>query len=149
MIGRFPLLRRMCCHALLCTFASMNPCQKGIRNRTGPAEPNRTEPINSGTGRNQTRNRTKPNRTEPVPSCLVRQFPPHKTFYTSRRRENMVGVNMAFHCAICECFEGAMLEPCLLQPCIYVAGLPAAWRHADLSGADPPGACPCKIPLRQ
>ena len=45
----------------------------------------------------------------------------------SRRRENMVGVNMvgvnmAFHDAICECFEGAMLEPCLLKPWFHVAG---------------------------
>ena len=44
-----------------------------------------------------------------------------------RRREhmvgvNMVGVNMAFHDAICECFEGTMLEPCLLKPCVHVAG---------------------------
>ena len=34
----------------------------------------------------------------------------------------MVGVNMAFHDAICECFEGTMLEPCLLKPCFHVAG---------------------------
>ena len=33
----------------------------------------------------------------------------------------MVGVNMAVHDAICECFEGAMLEPCLLKPCFHVA----------------------------
>ena len=44
-----------------------------------------------------------------------------------RRREhmvgvNMVGVNMAFHDAICECFEGTMLEPCLLKPCVQMAG---------------------------
>ena len=39
--------------------------QEGIRNRTEPAEPNRTEPFNSGTGRNRTRNRTEANRTEP------------------------------------------------------------------------------------
>ena len=24
---------------------------------------------------------------------------------------------------ICMCFEGIMLEPCLLQPCFHVAGL--------------------------
>ena len=30
----------------------------------------------------------------------------------------MVGVNMAFHDAICECFEGTMLEPCF-----HVAGI--------------------------
>ena len=71
---------------------------------------------------------------------------PHTTYYTrpsspssgrtswpapigrSRRRENMVGVNMALaefvkfkhglykSCGI-ECVEGIMLEPCLLQPC--------------------------------
>ena len=41
---------------------------------------------------------------------------------TSRRRENLVGVNMAFHGAICELFEGATLEPCLLKPCFHVAG---------------------------
>ena len=34
----------------------------------------------------------------------------------------MVGVNMAFHDAICECFEGTMLEPRLLKPCFHVAG---------------------------
>ena len=39
--------------------------QEGIRNRTEPAKPNRTEPLNSGTGRNRTRTRTEPNRTEP------------------------------------------------------------------------------------
>ena len=51
----------------------------------------------------------------------------------SRRRENMVGVNMVLaefvkfkhglykSCGI-ECFEGIMLEPCLLQPCFHVAG---------------------------
>ena len=49
----------------------------------------------------------------------------------SRRRENMVGVNMILaesvfkhglyeSCGI-ECFEGIMLEPCLLQPCFQVA----------------------------
>ena len=27
--------------------------------------------------------------------------------------------------AICECFDGIMLEPCLLQPCFHVAGFPA------------------------
>ena len=37
------------------------------------------------------------------------------------RRENMVGVDMV-HDAICECFEGTMLEPCLLKPCFHVAG---------------------------
>ena len=37
----------------------------------------------------------------------------------------MVGVNMALHDAICECFEGAMLEPCLLKPCFHVAGTSA------------------------
>ena len=26
------------------------------------------------------------------------------------------------HDAVCECFEGIMLEPCLLQPCFHVAG---------------------------
>ena len=46
-----------------------------------------------------------------------------------RRRENMVGVNMvgvhmAFHDAIFECFEGTMLEPCLLKAYFHVAG---AW----------------------
>ena len=46
----------------------------------------------------------------------------------------MVGVNMVLaefiefkhglhkSCGI-ECFEGVMLEPCLLQPCVHVAGL--------------------------
>ena len=36
---------------------------------------------------------------------------------------NMVGVNMAFHDATCEFFEGTKLEPCLLKPCFHVAGL--------------------------
>ena len=35
----------------------------------------------------------------------------------SRPRENMVRVNIVFHDATCECFEGNMLEPCVLQPC--------------------------------
>ena len=34
----------------------------------------------------------------------------------------MVGVNNVVHDAICECFEGIMLEPCLFQPCFHVAG---------------------------
>ena len=34
---------------------------------------------------------------------------------------NMVGVNNVVHDAIRECFEGIMLEPCLLQPCVHVA----------------------------
>ena len=50
-----------------------------------------------------------------------------------RRRLNMVGVNMVLaefvkfkhglykSCGM-ECFEGIMLEPCLLQPCVHVAG---------------------------
>ena len=42
---------------------SSHNLQEGIRNRTEPAEPNRTEPFNSGTGRNLTRKRS-----EPVPS---------------------------------------------------------------------------------
>ena len=29
---------------------------------------------------------------------------------------------MVVHDAICECFEGAMLEACLLKPCFHVAG---------------------------
>ena len=39
---------------------------------------------------------------------------------------NMVGVRKhvwskhGFHDAICERFEGAMLEPCSLKPCMYV-----------------------------
>ena len=33
----------------------------------------------------------------------------------------MVGVNNVVHDAICECFEGIMLEPCLLHPCFHVA----------------------------
>ena len=36
-----------------------------MRNRTEPAEPNRTEPFNSGTRRNRMQNPTEPNRTEP------------------------------------------------------------------------------------
>ena len=51
----------------------------------------------------------------------------------SRRRVNMAGVSMVLAefvqfkhglCKSCgvECFEGIMLEPCLLQPCFHVAG---------------------------
>ena len=55
-----------------------------------------------------------------------------------RRRENMVGVNMVLAeynriqtrsswiyllLAICECFDGILLKPCLLQPCFHVAGM--------------------------
>ena len=42
---------------------------------------------------------------------------------TLGRRENMVRVNMVFHDAICECFEGAMLESCLLKSCFHVRTL--------------------------
>ena len=52
--------------------------QEGIRNRTEPAEPYRTEPFTSGTGRNRTRNRTEPNRTEPL--CVRKtQAEPRRT----------------------------------------------------------------------
>ena len=49
-------------------------------------------------------------------------------FMHIRRRGNMVGVNMvgvnvAFHDAICGCSEGAMREPCLPKPCFHVAGV--------------------------
>ena len=63
-----------------------------------------------------------------------------------RRRENMVGVNMvgvnmAFHDAVCERFEGAMLEPCLLKPCFHVAGFRSSPRTgsilSDFRGFDP------------
>ena len=55
----------------------------------------------------------------------------------------MVGVNMVLaefvkfkhglykSCGI-ECFEGIMLEPCLLQPCFHVAGLRT--RESDCTG---------------
>ena len=42
---------------------------------------------------------------------------------------NMVGVNMAIHDAICECFEGTVLEPCLLRPCVHVASNSASSYH--------------------
>ena len=72
-------------------------------------------------------------------------------FQTFRPRENMVGVNMVLaesvkfkhglykSCGI-ECFEGIMLEPCLLQPCFHVAGSPGrdmylrAWSRGDNCG---------------
>ena len=49
-----------------------------------------------------------------------------------RRHENMVGVNMVlaefvkfkyglYNSCDVECYEGIMLEPCLLQPCFHVA----------------------------
>ena len=59
---------------------------------------------------------------------------------SSGRRVNMVGVNMVLaefakfkhglykSCGV-ECFEGIMLEPCLLQPCLHVAGPPLARRR--------------------
>ena len=57
--------------------------------------------------------------------------------HLNRRRENMVGVNMVLAEFIkfnrglykswgVKCFEGIMLEPCLLQPCFHVAGLEGA-----------------------
>ena len=45
--------------------ARRQAAREGVRDRTEPAEPNRSESINSGTGRNRTRNRTEPNRTGP------------------------------------------------------------------------------------
>ena len=53
-------------------------CQEGIGNRTEPAEPNRTEPFHSGTGRNRTRKRTEANRTEPR-RVLKAQAEPRRT----------------------------------------------------------------------
>ena len=47
----------------------------------------------------------------------------------------MVGVNMASQDAICECFEGTLLEPYLLKPCFHVAGLRAASRSLVAGGA--------------
>ena len=55
------------------------------------------------------------------------------TSVASRRRENMVGVNMVlaefvqfkhglYKSYSIECLEGVMLEPCLLQPSFHVAG---------------------------
>ena len=52
---------------------------------------------------------------------------------TTRPREDMVGVNRVlaefvkfkhgvYESCGTECFEGIMLEPCLLQPCFHVAG---------------------------
>ena len=52
--------------------------QEGIRNRTEPPEPNRTELFNFGIGWNRTRNRTGPNRTEPR-SVRKAQAEPHRT----------------------------------------------------------------------
>ena len=63
----------------------------------------------------------------------------------SRRRENMVGVNMVLAenhqiqtwllwiyllFAIWGCFDGILLKPCLLQPCFHVAGDHVSARHA-------------------
>ena len=54
-------------------------------------------------------------------TITINSYKPYYDYY--QRRENMVGVNMvgvnmAFHGAICECFAGAVLEPCLLKPCL-------------------------------
>ena len=49
-----------------------------MRNRAEPAEPNQTEPFNSGTGRNRTPNRSEPNRTEPR-HFRKTQAEPHRT----------------------------------------------------------------------
>ena len=38
-----------------------------------------------------------------------------------RRCVNVVGVNISNN-AICGCFDGILLKPCLLQPCFHVAG---------------------------
>ena len=53
-----------------------------------------------------------------------------------RRRQNMVGVNMAgvdnvAHDALCECFQGTMFKPCLLQPCFHVAGCYLFLSHVE------------------
>ena len=58
----------------------------------------------------------------------------HKSSESDRRCENMVGVNMVlaefvkfkhglYKSCVIECFEGTILEPCLLQPCFHVAGV--------------------------
>ena len=52
--------------------------EEAVRNRTEPAELNRIEPSNSGTGRNWTRKRTEPNRTEPL-RVRKTQAEPHQT----------------------------------------------------------------------
>ena len=49
-------------------------------------EPNRTEPFDSGTGRNRTRNRTEPNRTEPrhvrqMGTCRPNRVKPGNLFF--------------------------------------------------------------------
>ena len=50
-------------------YAAQTKIQEGIRNRT---EPNRTEPINSRTGRNRTRTRTEPDRASTRPKTAGR-----------------------------------------------------------------------------
>ena len=66
------------------------------------------------------------------------------TCRVARRRENMLGVNMVLaefvkfkhglyrSCGI-ECFEGIMLEPCLLQPCFHFAGSRQSYIHPNHS----------------
>ena len=62
-----------------------SPFQEGTRNQSEPAEPNRTEPLHSGTAlfRNRMRKRTEANRKEPR---RVRQ---KKTSRTASNRDNL------------------------------------------------------------
>ena len=73
MLGRFNQFTIACL-----SYTSFVDGQEKIRNRTGPAEPNRTDPLNFGNGRNRTQNRTEPNRTEP-PCVRKTQAEPHRT----------------------------------------------------------------------
>ena len=81
-----------------------------------------------------------------------RAGPPRRRGRSSRRHENMVGVNMvlAEYNQIQTCllwiyllfaiwgrFDGILLKPCLLQPCFHVAAPPAgALRRARLEARD-------------
>ena len=97
-------------------------CQEGITNRTEPAEPNRTEPCNFGTGRNRTRNRTEPNRTEPrrlqkktqAELCLT-----GKTNCPNRTKPNRTDESR-------ESPEPKRIEPNRLLPDLYVQACPCA-----------------------
>ena len=78
-LGRLMSRHAMLRHSTPPVLWVKNIWQEGIRNRTEPAEPDRTEPkFSFGTSRNRTRNRTERNRTEPR-RVRKTQAEPHRT----------------------------------------------------------------------
>ena len=61
--------------------------QEGMRNQTEPAESNRTEPFNSGTDRNQTRN-PEPDRATACPKNASRTASNRKNTFPNRTEPN-------------------------------------------------------------